>query len=233
MVEDFLTPLERLLTAPGRDPNSRYLLGGDEPGMADCAALGVLSLLLFPELPDNWASEAVKRRTRLSGWVNYMRSLCFGDAVKSVEDVVRGEEGGKVPWGRVERGDWVWLGSVWKEVVGGIWNREVVVGEEVEDEEEEDMGELEREQRRREREGRRREWWKSVGMVAGGVVGFVGFVVWSGLVSIAGTSGEGEEEWEEEGEGEAGEGEEEQVGEWAEKPPSTNDMFAGLNVGAL
>ncbi|TGZ78675.1 hypothetical protein EX30DRAFT_365838 [Ascodesmis nigricans] len=174
----FLDTLESQLS------HERHILHTADPTLADCAAVGVLSLLLFPDLPDDFAAREMRKRRRLVAYVHDLRTRLLGAPVLDVLAVMRGEERSAIPWGRVERGDWEWLlRGEWIDSPLRGWFGINPVPEPDEDEEREGEEEdwEERKMRRRARVARRRQWWGSVATIAVGVVGFAGFLVWSGM----------------------------------------------------
>ena len=162
---DFLSPLAKKVEEGGGP-----FWFGDAPSSLDCYVLGYLALLLIPEMPEDWAARAVKREPRLAAYVHDLRERLLGGIVV----------------GQAERGDLPWLGGVLVEEVrawaAGLWGN----GEE----EWKDEDPMVEERKRRAVLARRKEWWKSLGFILGGVAGMAGYVVWSGIVAIRTTDGE-------------------------------------------
>jgi sorting and assembly machinery component 37 len=174
LLNELLVPLEKKV----RETDGPFLFG-DTPSYADCVAVGYLSLILMPELPNAWAREGLMARERLAAYVHDMRAR-----------MLQGVEVGEV-----EKADLPWLGGV---VLDGFW--ETVKGWKSGTGEEEwrDDDPLVEERKKKAFLQRRREWWKSVGFVTAGLLGMGAYVVWSGIVAFGGAGGQEEEHEEEE-----------------------------------
>jgi len=188
LCDDLLSALTKQL---GRN---RYLFGDEAPASVDCVAIGYLTLLLIPEMPQSFAADAMRKFPRLCAYVHDIRAKFFGD---------EGNQGA-LPWGTPERGDLPWLGGVFLDSL-----KETLLEKGREEEEWVDDDPLLQERKKRAAEKKRREWWKSVAFIASGVVGMVGYVVWSGIVAFPGMHREevalvGEEEEEEDEDEEGG-----------------------------
>lgn len=184
MMNDFLGPLEKQLG------EHRSLLGG-QTASVDCVMLGYLALMLVPEMPKAWAKEGLDRHPNLKAWTEEFIGRVFAD----------------LPMGEVERGDVAWLGGV---VYRNFIDNLPVIGKKEKVKNEEDP--MLDASRKRAEALQRKEWWKSVLFITGGVVGMITYIAWSGIIRIQ-TGGEegGEEEEGEEGEAEGEEVEEIEV----------------------
>jgi hypothetical protein len=182
---------EVLGTLARRLGNDKYFFGNAEDtscSSLDCIAVAYLALLDAPnEFPALCAREKLRSVAdgRLAKYVQGARIILFGN-----ED----EKGGSsLPWGKVERGDLAWFVGVVahaaKEALipTSLWP---MTGAQVVEKEEVDENPMMEERKRKAREKRRREWWKSVGFVASGVLGIVGYMVWSGVVLLPALHGE-------------------------------------------
>jgi len=157
---EFLAPLAQKVAE-----SSGPFWFGDSPSSLDCYVFGYLALLLIPEMPEDWAARAVRREPRLAAYVHDLNRMLA-----------------RIVVGQAERGDLPWLGRVLLEEVKG-WVAGFA-GNGVEEWKDEDP--MIEARNRRAVLARRREWWKSVGFVLGGVAGMAGYLVWSGIIAISG-----------------------------------------------
>lgn len=87
LARNFLQPLQDLLG------DKKYLVSDSQLSSLDCLALGYLSLMLLPELPQPWLSKAVRTKfPRLSAWTQDSRAGVFGPVV-TVDDALLSNDG--------------------------------------------------------------------------------------------------------------------------------------------
>jgi sorting and assembly machinery component 37 len=80
LAQNFFEPLQDLLG------EKRYLVSGQQFSSLDCLALGYLSLMLIPELPQPWLSKTMRAKfPGLVAWTLELRPEIYGSPV-SVED---------------------------------------------------------------------------------------------------------------------------------------------------
>ncbi|RKF64255.1 Metaxin-like protein [Erysiphe neolycopersici] len=95
-----LEPIERLRA------KKRYLVSDIQITSLDCLALGYLSLMLIPELPQSWLAKTMRQKfPRLSAWTQELRTEIFGGAVGSQDvfsDKKKGDWGDRLPWQKPE-----------------------------------------------------------------------------------------------------------------------------------
>ncbi|KAL7270462.1 hypothetical protein RUND412_006833 [Rhizina undulata] len=204
----FLSPLQSRL-----GPN-RYFFG-DTPTTLDFLALGYLALCLYPEdLPHPFLASIMRAEyPRLCAYVHELRQRTLGPPIADVSGILGITEvpSAGIPWAPIERGDLPWItGLIVQRALEAVpfttaasMSRMRKKAAEERAEEEMDPEDL---VRKRKIEGlTRREKVKSVLFVVGGVAAFVGYVFWTGLISISFVGDEAEEVVEEE-EGEEGTG---------------------------
>lgn len=76
LAQNFLGPLQDLLG------EKRYLVSERQFSSLDCLALGYLSLMLLPELPQPWLAKSVRAHSpQLCTWTQDLSSRIFGPAV--------------------------------------------------------------------------------------------------------------------------------------------------------
>lgn len=183
LVDTFFDTLEKQL---GDD---KYMLGGDEPSIADLWAVAYLSLFREADLPFAFVKDGLMRKPRLRAYQNDLFGLFFGPA-----DMVNEGRAKGLPWGPVERGDLPWLtGIFFERVKDFLMLRELgsTLPPQLTVEEDDDPAVAER--KREVAETRRREWWKNVFTVGMGVAGFFGYIFWSGLPRVQLVFSNGEE----------------------------------------
>ncbi|KAF2270822.1 hypothetical protein CC78DRAFT_1263 [Lojkania enalia] len=82
LINELLEPLLDLLG------KKDYLLDGSKPSSLDCIALGFLSLMLYPDVPQAWLKEAIQTRfPRLLRYIRCMREELLGGEEVQVADV--------------------------------------------------------------------------------------------------------------------------------------------------
>jgi sorting and assembly machinery component 37 len=87
LARNFLQPLQDLLG------DKRYLVSDSQLSSLDCLALGYLSLMLLPELPQPWLSKTIRTNfPRLAAWTQDSRARVFGPAV-TVDDALLTNDG--------------------------------------------------------------------------------------------------------------------------------------------
>ncbi|POS87900.1 hypothetical protein EPUL_002217 [Erysiphe pulchra] len=95
-----LEPIEKLRA------KKRYLVSDIQITSLDCLALGYLSLMLIPELPQSWLAKTMRQKfPRLSAWTQELRTEIFGGAVGSQDvfsDKKKGDWGDRLPWQKPE-----------------------------------------------------------------------------------------------------------------------------------
>lgn len=100
-----LEPIENLRA------KKRYLVSDTQITSLDCLALGYLSLMLIPELPQPWLAKTMRHKfPRLSAWTQELRTEIFGGAVGSQDvfsDKKKGDWGDRLPWQKPETGN-IW-----------------------------------------------------------------------------------------------------------------------------
>jgi len=110
LATDFFEPLQELLG------KRRFMVSSRQFSSLDCLALGYMSLMLIPELPQPWLAKTMRQNFPvLCTWVEGLNSKIFGGAV-GVEEallVARSPQGKHVlPWKAPERGGMVAVGGV-------------------------------------------------------------------------------------------------------------------------
>ncbi|RKF77024.1 Metaxin-like protein [Golovinomyces cichoracearum] len=100
LASNFFEPIEVL-----RD-KKKFLISDTQITSLDCLALGYLSLMLIPELPQSWLAKTMRRRfPRLSAWTQELRSEIFGGAI-CIQDVFADRNQGvwndRLPWQKPE-----------------------------------------------------------------------------------------------------------------------------------
>lgn len=81
MASNLFEPIE------ARRAMKKYLLSNTQMTSLDCLALGYLSLMLIPELPQAWLALNMRRQfPRLSAWVQELRTETYNGAI-SIRDV--------------------------------------------------------------------------------------------------------------------------------------------------
>ncbi|EPE27673.1 hypothetical protein GLAREA_04464 [Glarea lozoyensis ATCC 20868] len=112
---DFFEPLKAL------KGDKQFLVSDTSFSSLDCLALGYLSLMLVPELPQPWLARAMRRKyPDLCTWVENLSNLVFGgpvdadDAFLTTRDEFTPSKGGKssLPWVAPHNGGMVGVGSV-------------------------------------------------------------------------------------------------------------------------
>ncbi|KHJ36007.1 putative mitochondrial import receptor subunit [Erysiphe necator] len=97
---DCLEPIENLRA------KKRYLVSDVQITSLDCLALGYLSLMLIPELPQSWLAKTMRQKfPRLSAWTQELRTEIFGGAVGCQDvfsDRKKGDWGDRLPWQKSE-----------------------------------------------------------------------------------------------------------------------------------
>ncbi|KAI1005551.1 hypothetical protein K3495_g2664 [Podosphaera aphanis] len=97
LASKFFEPLENLRA------KKRYFVSETQLTSLDCLALGYLSLMLIPELPQPWLAKTMRQRfPRLSAWTQELRTEIFGGAV-GMNDVFgdsKSSGGDHLPWKR-------------------------------------------------------------------------------------------------------------------------------------
>jgi sorting and assembly machinery component 37 len=178
LVADFLEPLKARLG------NEKHFFG-DYPSSLDCLAVGYLALCFYPELPQPWlANEMKKSFPRMCGYLNDLKPQLVGEFVdaKSLLAYTHGGErvASMLPWGVAERGDLPWMSMflVEKALDAMGWGRSNELRKQRIKEEEENMDPMDLERKRKAQAAARRQRIKSVLTVAGGVATFVGYCVW-------------------------------------------------------
>ncbi|KAF2741913.1 hypothetical protein M011DRAFT_497838 [Sporormia fimetaria CBS 119925] len=82
LANEVLEPLSDLLGS------KKFLLDNERPSALDCAAIGYLALLFYPDVPQAWLQEALKSRfPRLVAYIDRVRSEVFGAEVINAADV--------------------------------------------------------------------------------------------------------------------------------------------------
>lgn len=204
LVHDFLQPLQTRLGS------NRYFFGSD-PSTLDCLAVGYLSLCYYPDLPHPWLTlEMTKGFGRVCDYLNDIRTPMLGRPVNAREVMAytrsSGEENktpeSELPWGVVERGDLPWMsGFILDRAFDAIgWGRGAQIRKQRLQEREKAMDPADLERKRKMDAAIRSQRIRGTLTVVGGVAAFLGYCVWSGLVSIQ-FKDEEEEEVEEVGGG--------------------------------
>lgn len=232
LVRDFVEPLQARLGS------NRYFIGADFSTI-DCLAAGYLSLCLYPELPNPWlANEMRKGFPRMCGYLNDIRTQLFGKFVDANEVLAytRGSTEREkapetdLPWAVVERGDLPWMsGFVVDCALDAIGlGREAQAKKQKQREREESIDPEDLEQKRKAEAAIRSQRIRGALTVVGGVAAFIGYCIWSGFLQIQlKKEKKDEEEEEEEGEEEEEEGEEKQeeaIDEYALVGPSDHNL---------
>ncbi|KAI9810177.1 MAG: hypothetical protein M1827_006623 [Pycnora praestabilis] len=82
LMTSFLEPLQDLLE------KKRFLLSESKPSSLDCQAVAYLALSLYPDLPQSWLAETMRTKFgRLCAYVHDLRQTFYGGAV-NVEDAL-------------------------------------------------------------------------------------------------------------------------------------------------
>jgi sorting and assembly machinery component 37 len=116
LATDFFGPLQKLRRG------KRFFVSERQFSSLDCLALGYLSLMLVPELPQPWLAMTMRRKfPDLCTWSKELREEVFGPGVdihdalpRTGEDVAEGEsrEKGHLPWKVPVNGGVVGVGSM-------------------------------------------------------------------------------------------------------------------------
>jgi sorting and assembly machinery component 37 len=116
LATDFFEPLQKLRRG------KRFLVSERQFSSLDCLALGYLSLMLVPELPQPWLAKTMRRKfPDLCTWTKELREEVFGPDVeiydalpKSGEDIANKRSRGKghLPWKAPVNGGVVGVGSM-------------------------------------------------------------------------------------------------------------------------
>lgn len=84
LAENFFGPLRDVLE---KDGGKKYLLGTEQPTAVDCLAYGYLSLMQFPDLPQDWLAKVLARKFRPV--VEYLERVHLAlDVATEAEDVM-------------------------------------------------------------------------------------------------------------------------------------------------
>lgn len=235
LVRDFVEPLQARLGS------NRYFFGADFSTI-DCLAAGYLSLCLYPELPNPWlANEMRKGFPRVCGYLNEIRTQLFGGFVNANEVLAytRGSTEREkapeteLPWAVVERGDLPWMsGFVVDCALDAVGlGRGAQVKKKRQQEQEESIDPEDLERKRRTEVAIRNQRIRGILTVVGGVATFIGYCIWSGFLQIKlKDEKEDEEEEEEEEEEKRGEKQEEDIDEHVLVGPSGYGL-AGAILG--
>lgn len=178
LVADFLEPLKARLG------DEKHFFG-DYPSSLDCLAVGYLALCFYPELPQAWLQNEMKKSfPRICGYLNDLKPQLIGEFVdaKSILTYTHGGERvtSMLPWGVAEKGDLPWMSMFLVEKaldVMGLGRNNELRKQKIK-EKEDAMDPMDLERRRKAQAAARRQRIKSVLTVAGGVAAFVGYCVW-------------------------------------------------------
>jgi sorting and assembly machinery component 37 len=181
LATDFFEPLQKL---KGR---KQYLVSDSNFSSLDCLALGYLSLMLVPELPQPWLAQTMRRRfPDICSWVEDLSSQIFGgpvdadDAFLTTRDEFTPLKGGKssLPWVAPSNGGMVGVGSVF---LSSIADSIPLVGQ------------LRRNTRMRQHGGKTHKSelesssWQSISTIGSLVAGLgmgIGYLFYQGLISL-------------------------------------------------
>lgn len=199
----FCEPLQELLG------KKTYLLKGPGATSLDCLVLGYVSLGLVPELEFPWLRDALRKHSpTLSKWADEFRKRCFGVAAVTVSDAfptasteTRPQPGNttSLPWQAPQRPSLRAVGGLLYDNVADsipVWSELRANNRLKQDVAETELEDLERRELSKVLESGRRETLVSTATVVAGVAAFVGYLFYSGLLSVGGG------EWEDVGEGE-------------------------------
>ncbi|RPA87599.1 hypothetical protein BJ508DRAFT_371900 [Ascobolus immersus RN42] len=174
----------------------------DRPSEADCLAFGYLAICLFSDLPNNIVSESLRNKyPRLAAWVHKLRPALLGpllepDQIAKLEgpEPTRFSENGlQFAASRGERGDLVWLGRLVLSSLpfAGYFSKNQKVVEE-----EKDAAETPEEKERRiamKKAQARRKWVNGL-VLAAGLVGWIGYVIYGTDVQVVFVDGDEEDD---------------------------------------
>ena len=188
LASDFFEPLQKL------KGSKQFLVSDSTFSSLDCLALGYISLMLVPELPQPWLSQTMRRKyPEICHWVESLGSQVFGgpvdadDAFLTTRDEFTPSKGGKssLPWVAPRNGGLVGAGTVF---LSSIADSIPVVGQ------------LRRNTRMRQHGGKTPDSelqgssWQNISVVGGllASVGlFIGYAFQNGLISLPAGSTEG------------------------------------------
>jgi len=199
LTRNFLEPLQDLLG------KGSFFFSDEQPSSLDCLTLGYLALALFPELPQPWLADIMRAKFgRLCAYVHNRRGTFFGGPV-SVEDALsvgddsagkdeaevertkRVKDKGALPWMTPERGGLITIGSL---LLDNILDSIPLVDQLrasnrlARAAEDSDMTDQEKEQIRAIASARRRELFSQIITVGAGISAFVGYLFYTGIVSL-------------------------------------------------
>lgn len=178
LVADFLEPLKARLG------DVKHFFG-DYPSSLDCIAVGYLALCFYPELPQAWLHNEMKKSfPRMCGYLNDLKPQLIGEFVdaKSILAYTHGGEqvATMLPWGVAEKGDLPWMSMFLVEKAldaMGLGRNNELRKQKIK-EKEDAMDPMDLERRRKAQAAARRQRIRSVLTVVGGVAAFVGYCVW-------------------------------------------------------
>lgn len=217
LVHDFLQPLQTRL-------GSNHYFFGSSFSTLDCLAAGYLSLCFYPELPQPWlANEMKKGFSRMCGYLNVIRTPLFGKFVNANEVLAytRGSTEREkaleadLPWAAAEKGDLPWMSQFVVDcALDAIGlGRGAQAKKKRQQELDESMDPEDLERKRKMEASTRSQRIMSTLTVVGGVAAFVGYCIWSGFLEIKLKDREEEEKEEKKEEEEEERGDEEGEGE--------------------
>ncbi|CAG8972153.1 hypothetical protein HYALB_00009701 [Hymenoscyphus albidus] len=181
LAKDFFGPLQKL------KGKKRYLLSNTTFSSLDCLALGYLSLMLVPELPQLWLAQTMRKKyPELCAWTEELGQQIFGgpadidDAFLTTRTEGTTSKGGKssLPWEVPHTGGMIGVGGVF---LGNIADSIPVVGQ------------LRRNTRMRQHGGKapgdelQSSNWQSIttiGSLVAGVGMFLGYMFHQGFISL-------------------------------------------------
>ncbi|KAG0645512.1 outer membrane import complex 1 [Hyphodiscus hymeniophilus] len=108
LATDFFEPLQKLRRG------KRFLVSDEQISSLDCLALGYLSLMLIPELPQPWLVKTMRKKfPDLCSWTNEWRREVFGPDIRA-EDALSPKEKARshLPWKAPANNDAMGIGGM-------------------------------------------------------------------------------------------------------------------------
>ncbi|KAI9870360.1 MAG: hypothetical protein M1830_004339, partial [Pleopsidium flavum] len=201
LTRNFLEPLQDLLG------KQSFFFSDEQPTSLDCLTLGYLALALYPDLPQPWLADIMREGFEsLCAYVHNLRGSFFGGPVR-IEDALSTRDGpagadeaeaernkrakgkGPLPWLAPERGGLTTIGSLLlSNILDSIplidqlraSNRLTLAANES------NLTEQEKAQVQAIATARRRELFSQVITVGAGISAFVGYLFYTGIVSLPG-----------------------------------------------
>lgn len=195
-----LEPLQELLS------RKSFFFSDEQPSSLDCLALGYLALALYPELSQPWLADIMRSKFgRLCAYVHHLQRRFFGGPV-SVEDAMYTEDDtagkdeaqverskrargkGTLPWSAPERGGLLVIGSL---LLDNVLDSIPLIGQIrasnrlTRAAEDSDMTEQEKQQVQAIATTRRKELFSQIVTVGTGISAFVGYLFYTGIISLS------------------------------------------------